>query len=203
MTVFIPDRKRLYRLLDDKHFKSIQPETSTAKTGKPDRTEEVISVIEKALLESMPDSDADDMTDIQKPVAASVATSDYMHWLELNTEDLPKEEGVDNRLKRQDLIDAFIANDKQRGQRLPIAANDENLPEFGDIDDRSTEKNVFDNSSLDDSYFTETLARVYFSQKRYDKALEIIRVLSLKYPKKNAYFADQIRYIEKIINLKK
>ena len=57
---------------------------------------------------------------------------------------------------------------------------------------------------LDDSYFTETLARIYVKQKRYDKALQIIKNLSLKYPEKNIYFADQIRFLEKlIINTKK
>ena len=51
----------------------------------------------------------------------------------------------------------------------------------------------------DDSSFTETLAKIYIRQKRYEKALEIIRKLNLKYPKKNAYFADQIRFLEKLI----
>jgi hypothetical protein len=52
---------------------------------------------------------------------------------------------------------------------------------------------------LDDSYFTETLAKIYIRQQRYEKALEIIRKLNLKYPKKSAYFADQIRFLEKLI----
>lgn len=51
----------------------------------------------------------------------------------------------------------------------------------------------------DDGYFTETLAKIYIKQRRYDKALEIIRKLSLKYPKKNIYFADQIRFLERLI----
>ena len=51
----------------------------------------------------------------------------------------------------------------------------------------------------DDSYFTETLAKIYIKQHRYEKALEIIKKLSLNYPKKNAYFADQIRFLEKLI----
>ena len=51
----------------------------------------------------------------------------------------------------------------------------------------------------DDSCFTETLAKIYVKQQRYSKALEIIKKLSLKYPKKNAYFADQIRFLEKLI----
>ena len=37
---------------------------------------------------------------------------------------------------------------------------------------------------LDDSCFTETLAKIYIKQHRYDKALEIIKKLSLNYPKK-------------------
>ena len=52
---------------------------------------------------------------------------------------------------------------------------------------------------LDDSCFTETLAKIYVKQHRYEKALEIIKKLSLNYPKKNAYFADQIRFLEKLI----
>ena len=36
----------------------------------------------------------------------------------------------------------------------------------------------------DDSCFTETLAKIYVKQQRYSKALEIIKKLSLKYPKK-------------------
>jgi len=56
-----------------------------------------------------------------------------------------------------------------------------------------------DEEVLDESYFTETLAKIYVRQGRYSKALEIIKKLSLKYPKKNSYFADQIRFLEKLI----
>jgi hypothetical protein len=43
------------------------------------------------------------------------------------------------------------------------------------------------------------LARIYIKQGNYSKALEIIRQLSLDNPKKNAYFADQMRFLEKLI----
>ncbi len=53
--------------------------------------------------------------------------------------------------------------------------------------------------ALDESYFTETLAKIYVKQGRYEKALEIIKAISLKNPKKSAYFADQIRFLRKLI----
>ena len=55
------------------------------------------------------------------------------------------------------------------------------------------------NDAEDAGYFTETLARIYIKQGRYSKALEIITRLNLDYPKKNRYFADQIRFLEKLI----
>ena len=61
-----------------------------------------------------------------------------------------------------------------------------------------TEKEESDTEEGED-YFTETLAKIYVKQQRYDKALEIIKKLNLKYPKKNTYFADQIRFLEKLI----
>ena len=54
-------------------------------------------------------------------------------------------------------------------------------------------------SKGEESYFTETLSRIYIKQGRYEKALEIITQLNLNIPKKNAYFADQIRFLEKLI----
>ncbi len=56
-----------------------------------------------------------------------------------------------------------------------------------------------DENESEEGYFTETLAKIYIKQGRYSKALEIIKRLNLNYPKKNAYFADQIRFLEKLI----
>jgi hypothetical protein len=46
----------------------------------------------------------------------------------------------------------------------------------------------------------DNLVKMYLKQKKYDKALEIIRKQNLIYPEKSRYFADQIRYLEKLIN---
>jgi len=54
-----------------------------------------------------------------------------------------------------------------------------------------------------DEMVTETLAMIYFQQKKYDKALEAFQKLSLKYPEKSAYFASRIEEIEKYLISKK
>ena len=56
---------------------------------------------------------------------------------------------------------------------------------------------------IEESFFTESLAHIYIKQRKYERALEIIKCISLKNPEKNIYFADQIRFLEKlIINVK-
>jgi len=201
MSVFIPDRRLLYHLINeppaDKDKRNEQKPPSSRKT----KTELAFEVVEKVIPDDEPDEQDFVSKFISKPVTPQMASSDYSNWLAQNVDDLPTEDGTGSRLKHQELIDTFIAAESKLTQRMnpagvkkDAATTDEN---------EILHDNPLEKISLDDSYFTETLARVYIGQKRYDKALEIIRVLSLKYPKKNRYFADQIRYLEKIINIKK
>ena len=123
---------------------------------------------------------------------------------------MEKEENTEtasvNPLRGQDLIDHFIeqaAREEAEGVE-PIKETALSEEEFSSetIETEEvvpdTEKEESDTEEGED-YFTETLAKIYVKQQRYDKALEIIKKLSLKYPKKNAYFADQIRFLEKLI----
>ena len=43
---------------------------------------------------------------------------------------------------------------------------------------------------------TETLAKVYLEQKKYDSAIKAYHILSLKYPEKSGFFADRIKAIK-------
>lgn len=52
-------------------------------------------------------------------------------------------------------------------------------------------------STQDTSYLmTETLARVYLEQKKYNKAIQAYEILILKYPEKSVFFANRISDIK-------
>ncbi|MDD7885516.1 hypothetical protein [Flavivirga sp. 57AJ16] len=49
-----------------------------------------------------------------------------------------------------------------------------------------------------EALMTETLARIYVEQKNYKKAIQSYKVLSLKYPEKSGFFANQIKAVEQL-----
>lgn len=97
------------------------------------------------------------------------------------------------RSKTEQLLDTFLSSDYRKPSFAPVQ---EELP-----DDAVTDEADDDTEPLEDTYFTETLARIYLKQRRYDKALEIIRSLYLNFPNKSIYFADQIRYLEILVRI--
>jgi hypothetical protein len=50
---------------------------------------------------------------------------------------------------------------------------------------------------------TEENVKQLIAEKKYQQAIDILKKLNLDNPKKNVYFADQIRFLEKIIKNKK
>ena len=117
--------------------------------------------------------------------------SDYVSAY-LDTPSTVRESAADKiiRSKTEQLLDAFLSSEYRKPEFA--TAKDDMQDSFSGDDSDDTEP-------LDDSYFTETLAYIYLKQRRYDKALEIIRSLYLNFPNKSIYFADQIRYLEKIV----
>ena len=101
------------------------------------------------------------------------------------------------RSKTEQLLDTFLATDHERPSfSLQLQTPGEDVRDIADADAQEE-----DTEQLDESYFTETLARIYLKQRRYDKALEIIRSLYLNFPNKSIYFADQIRYLDILVRI--
>ena len=118
----------------------------------------------------------------------------------LTKEKKPAEKTDHEPNRTVNLIDQFletipIEKPKEKRKPTPADAAVDYVAYLLEIDN-VTEN---DGKSEEEGYFTETLARIYIKQGKYSKALEIIKRLNLNYPKKNAYFADQIRFLEKLI----
>ena len=45
---------------------------------------------------------------------------------------------------------------------------------------------------------TETLAKIFVKQQKYNKAIQAYKILSLKYPEKSTLFADEIDKLKKL-----
>lgn len=91
------------------------------------------------------------------------------------------------------LIDRFLSSEP-----APIRMDSENTNETRIEDENEIMKKSVSES---DELITETLAMIYFEQKKYDKALDAFKKLSLKYPEKSVYFATRIEEIEKLKNI--
>ena len=208
--IYITDRRVLFSLIEGAHYqlrkptqkpapkavasplgsasqlrREQSPVNSQLSTGSNSRT---ISLID-TFLDSIPKEDAPKTK--RKPTPADAAVDYVAYLLESEEEDAGTESmpGEVPQMPGQDLIDSFINSDTGR-----IVLNEGPLltPQV----EKPAEK---PEDEIGEEYFTETLARIYIKQGRYSKALEIIQRLSLQFPKKNAYFADQIRFLEKLI----
>ena len=185
--IYITDRRVLFNMIEAGHYRLRTSTVTKVPASAPqESTASRTATLIDNFLDSIPKEDEGQSRGKRKPTPADAAV-DYVAYL-LETEGDKAEETVPE-MKGQNLIDTFINADKGR-----IVLNEGPLltPQTEKTDESAAEP-------TDEEYFTETLARIYIKQGRYSKALEIIQRLSLQFPKKNAYFADQIRFLEKLI----
>ncbi len=91
--------------------------------------------------------------------------------------------------KKVDLIEQFIKVNPTLQPRNEIVPVQNDLSELKE--DPDLEK---------DEFITETLSRIYLKQGHYQKAIDSFKRLSLKFPEKSVYFAQQIEEIKKLLN---
>ena len=99
-----------------------------------------------------------------------------------NTSESASEQESD-RDKKFELIDKFIASNPKL-EPAKTSGKKQNLAK--------------DRMIQPEALMTETLARIYVEQKNYKKAIQSYKILSLKYPEKSGFFADQIKAIEQL-----
>ncbi len=186
-SLYVPSRQVLYQMIEGERLNPARKAGETNSRHKnsagSDRTDSLIGQFLDTVSEPRP-----------RRVQKVDATVDYIEYLRQSGGDsdvlrpapVPVPADGGRRTSTQSVIDAFLDGDG----KLEI-----NKPEGADILRPETQEN----EGRGNDVLTEMMAKIYIKQEKYDKALEIIRRLYLKNPKKNRYFADQMRFLQKII----
>ncbi|MDD5151944.1 MAG: tetratricopeptide repeat protein [Flavobacterium sp.] len=198
---FVAIQKGLY---DKKVLELLDINVIDLEIIKPEiKVEPKINTLEQSILTTIKGSNqkevdettkiAVDKLEIGKPLDFSTNEKhSFQEWLQLSRiQPIEREKEVldisktpilvDEKKKKAELIDKFIeASPKISPIKQGVAS-----PAY-------FEPNKQDNSLL----MTETLARVYLEQKKYQKAIQAYEILILKYPEKSSFFADRISDIK-------
>lgn len=167
------DRRILFNFITSEVFKTVESKPIIKEKQVPDQQQEI---------------QAHDTLVIDTPLEfEKKEMHSFSTWLELTSSkplsqktEVPKTE--DKRSKKTAQIDAFL----------------EQKPKIKPQRDYQSTIDINQSSQIDEQeIMTETLARVYLEQKKYNKAIQAYTILSLKYPEKNSFFAGQIKAIKK------
>ncbi len=125
---------------------------------------------------------------IGKPLSFSKAeTHSFNEWLQLASQKkIERNSDQKNEIDKNVIIDNFI---KQN-------------PKISKVSKDAEKKEIVLEEKQDSSLMTETLAKVYLEQNKYENAIKAYEILSLKYPEKSGFFADQIKRIRILQNNK-
>ncbi|WP_338647427.1 tetratricopeptide repeat protein [Flavobacterium sp. KS-LB2] len=168
-----------------------------------EKTESKINSLERSILTSIKEASAVDVDDASKTTEEKLAIGkpldfskseqhSFQEWLQLSrTEPIQREKESainlplpvidEDKRKKLELIDKFI----------------EASPKISPVKHGVASTVTFDLNAADNSFLmTETLARVYLEQKKYQKAIQAYEILILKYPEKSSFFADRISDIK-------
>ncbi|MDA9344057.1 hypothetical protein N9R06_03060 [Algibacter sp.] len=159
-----------------------------------DESEAIEKVTQKTKTQ---EATAEDILKLGKPLQFDKKeTHSFNEWLKLTrfkpieriakneeTQDKVKSPDTLNKEKKFELIDKFISENpkikpsKTNTQKVNLAKAQMIQPE---------------------ALMTETLARIYVEQKNYKSAIQSYKILSLKYPEKSSFFANQIKAVKQL-----
>ncbi len=128
----------------------------------------------------------------------------FMEWLKLSQIQKINTQNKDNLIAEQDKNDSMSENyidfsqlanfNKEETSKQDIidnflTKNPKIIPKKEEVLPPKSVVNPIDELT----FTTETLAKIYTEQKKYQKAIQAYEILILKYPEKSVFFANQIK----------
>lgn len=104
---------------------------------------------------------------------------------------------LDAHNEQDELINSFIAKSAERERAVSQAPSQPHVEEHEKAE--VAHDSIDQPEHIDDSMLQESLAKTYIGQRKYSQALEIIENINLRFPEKSIYFADQIRFLRKLV----
>ena len=179
--VLVPSREAIFRLTEEPHYTQAEERKRYEETT-DDSESRTVSLIDNFLEAQNP------VSPVSHPIDAA---QDYIGYLlqQESRQGTQRQEALP--MNGGGVVEDFLENEHGR------IVLDDNLEDEHN-ESQSDNSNVYENDE-NNEILTEIMAGIYIKQGKYENAVKIIRQLSLKYPKKNRYFADQIRFLEKLI----
>ena len=179
--ILVPGREAIFRLTEEPHYTHAEERKRYDETDDPSASR-TVSLIDNFLEAQTP------ATPVNHPIDAA---QDYIGYLlqRESQEGHTRQEALP--MNGGGVVEDFLENEPGR------IILDEAAKQPAEREEPQTEKKP--QKGEENEILTEIMAGIYIKQGKYENAVKIIRQLSLKYPKKNRYFADQIRFLEKLI----
>lgn len=182
---YTSDRTVLFDFITSRNFEISKKDIHQQLKEKisEEKTQEITTLQKPLIVENSSEEIKEKLT-IGKPISFKTSENySFNQWLQLASQK-PIARNVKKPLKinveKEEIIEKFIQNNPKI---IP-------LPK-----DKNFTVKIEENKT-DSSLMTETLAKVYLEQKKYENAIQAYRILSLKYPEKSGFFADQIKRIQ-------
>jgi tetratricopeptide (TPR) repeat protein len=205
---FTSDRSVLFEFITSDHFTTIQNNLYDQKAAlllnmdvidlehvQPEEQTEIkkLDTLKASIKSSIENAKTDqeileEKLEVNKPLEfTSQETHSFQEWLQLARlkpiERTNQKQPISpEKRKKLELIDKFI----ETNPKIPSINKESSTPTKAPI-------------SEDKSYLmTETLAKVYLEQKKYQRAIQAYEILILKYPEKSSLFANRISDIRNL-----
>ncbi|WP_310595448.1 tetratricopeptide repeat protein [Flavobacterium sp.] len=162
--------------------------------------QEIKDTLEASILTSIKEANAEETTEIKiaaekleigKPLDFKTNEQhSFQEWLKLSR--------IQPIVREKESVTASVTlNETQKKKLELIDKFIETNPKIPAVKQGTSTSSAFDLNKEDHSMLmTETLAKVYLEQKKYQKAIQAYEILILKYPEKISFFADRISDIK-------